>query len=117
MKNNTFFKKIKDIITIINNQNPLNLQVESAKFSKGDHAHLDNAIWKKGLTDNELNEEIVTFAFIHDILAPMPKSFKEAKGQVTSNYQDYLEAAWIKELEERYPVTINYDLLNSIIVN
>ena len=108
---------IDDVITIINNQNPLNLQVESAKFSKGDNAHLDNAIWKKGLTDNELNEEIVTFAFIHDILAPMPKSFKEAKGQVTSNYQDYLEAAWIKELEERYPVTINYDLLNSIIVN
>ena len=108
---------IDDIITIVNNQNPLNLQVESAKFSKGDHAHLDNAIWKKGLTDNELNEEIVTFAFIYDVLAPMPKSLKEAKGQVTSNYQDYLEAAWIKELEERYPVTINYDLLNSIIVN
>lgn len=108
---------IDDIITIVNNQNPLNLQVESAKFSKGDHAHLDNAIWKKGLTDNELNEEIVTFAFIYDVLAPMPKSLKEAKGQVISNYQDYLEAAWIKELEERYPVTINYDLLNSIIVN
>lgn len=108
---------IDDIITIVNNQNPLNLQVESAKFSKGDHAHLDNAIWKKGLTVNELNEEIVTFAFIYDVLAPMPKSLKEAKGQVTSNYQDYLEAAWIKELEERYPVTINYDLLNSIIVN
>lgn len=108
---------IDDIITIVNNQNPLNLQVESAKFSKGDHTHLDNAIWKKGLTDNELNEEIVTFAFIYDVLAPMPKSLKEAKGQVTSNYQDYLEAAWIKELEERYPVTINYDLLNSIIVN
>lgn len=108
---------IDDIITIVNNQNPLNLQVESAKFSKGDHAHLDNAIWKKGLTDNELNEEIVTFAFIYDVLAPMPKSLKEAKGQVTSNYQDYLEAAWIKELEERYPVSINYDLLNSIIVN
>ena len=47
----------------------------------------------------------------------MPKTLEEAKGQVTSNYQDYLEAAWIKELEERYPVTINYDLLNSIIVN
>ena len=108
---------IDDILTIVNNQNPLNLQVESAKFSKGDHPHLNNAIWKKGLTDNELNEEIITFAFIHDVLVPMPKTFKEAKGQVTSNYQDYLEAAWIKELEERYPVTINYDLLNSIIDN
>ena len=108
---------IDDILTIVNNQNPLNLQVESAKFSKGDHPHLNNAIWKKGLTDNELNEEIITFAFINDVLSPMPKSFKEARGQVTSNYQDYLEAAWIKELEERYPVTINYDLLNSIIDN
>jgi peptidyl-prolyl cis-trans isomerase SurA len=105
------------MVTGYRSSNSLNLQVESAKFSKGDHAHLDNAIWKKGLTDNELNEEIVTFAFIYDVLAPMPKSLKEAKGQVTSNYQDYLEAAWIKELEERYPVTINYDLLNSIIVN
>ena len=87
---------IDDVITIVNNQNPLNLQVESAKFSKGDHAHLDHAIWKKGLTDNELNEEIVTFAFIHDVLAPMPKSFKESKGQVTSNYQDYLKQLGLK---------------------
>ena len=48
----------------------------------------------------------------------MPKTFKEAKGQAGVNrFRGLPEAAWIKELEERYPVTINYDLLNSIIDN
>ena len=105
----------EDILTVFNNQNPLNLQIESAKFSKGDNKHLDTSLWKVGLTKNEINEGVVTFADIYEVLDPSIKSLDEAKGQVISNYQDYLESFWIKELELRYPVSINQEVLNSII--
>ena len=105
----------EDILTVFNNENPLNLQIESAKFSKGDNKHLDTSLWKVGLTKNEINEGVVTFADIHEVLDPSIKSLDEAKGQVISNYQDYLESFWIKELELRYPVSINQEVLNSII--
>ena len=106
---------VEDIQTVLNHENPLSLQIESAKFSKGDNEHLDGNVWEIGLTKNEINEGVVTFADIYEILDPSIKTLEEAKGQVISNYQDYLEASWIKELEERYPVTINQKVLNSII--
>ena len=36
----------EDILTVFNNENPLNLQIESAKFSKGDNKHLDKSLWE-----------------------------------------------------------------------
>tara|TARA_B100000900_G_scaffold408422_1_gene422661 strand:+ start:2529 stop:4580 length:2052 start_codon:yes stop_codon:yes gene_type:complete len=106
---------VEDIQTVINNENPLSLQIESAKFSKGDNEHLDANSWEPGLTKNVVNEGVVTFANIYELLDPSIKTLEEAKGQVISNFQDYLEASWINELEGRYPVTINQEILNSII--
>ena len=106
---------VEDILTVLNNENPLNLQVESAKFSNGDNEHLDTHLWELGLTKNEFNEGVVTFADIYELLDPSIKTLEEAKGQVISNYQAYLESSWIKELELRYPVFINQEVLNSII--
>jgi len=106
---------VEDIQTVLNNEKPLSLQIESAKFSKGDNEHLDANSWELGLTKNEVNEGVVTFADIYELLDPSIKTLEEAKGQVISNYQDYLEASWIKELEGRYPVTINQEILKSII--
>ena len=106
---------VEDLQTVLNNENPLNLQIESAKFSKGDNEHLDKNFWELGLTKNEVKEGVVTFANIYELLDPSIKTLDEAKGQVISNYQDYLEASWIKELEDRYLVTVNKEVLNSIL--
>ena len=106
---------VEDLQIVLNNENPLSLQIESSKFSKGDNEHLDANFWEVGLTKNEISQGVVTFADIYKLLDPSVKTLEEAKGQVISNYQDYLEASWIKELEVRYPVTINQEILNSII--
>ncbi len=44
---------------------------------------------------------------VEDILPPQPVPLKEQLGVVTSDYQDYLEKQWLKELREKYPVKIN----------
>ena len=59
-------------------------------------------------------EEISTFVIVKGIRSPEPKKLDEARGQVTSDYQEYLEANWLKSLKEKYPVSINYDLLKRI---
>ena len=105
----------EDIKIVLNIENPLNLQIESAKFSRGDNQHLDMSVWKEGLTNYQISDSVVTFANIYKVLEPSIKTLDEAKGQVISNYQNYLEAYWIKELEDRYPVFINQEVLNSII--
>ena len=36
-----------------------------------------------------------------------PKELNEVKGLVIASYQNEIEQAWIKELKEKYPVSIN----------
>ena len=43
-----------------------------------------------------------------------PKSFKEAKGLVTSGYQTELETLWLQQLKEKYPVKVNQKLWEKI---
>ena len=106
-----------DVEKIINNSNPLNLKVENGKFIKGENSHIDKNNISKGFTDFEFKEnKIVVFALIHNILKPTYKDFNEAKGQLIANYQDYLEAVWINELEKKYPVKINDKLLSDIFI-
>jgi peptidyl-prolyl cis-trans isomerase SurA len=43
-----------------------------------------------------------------------PAAWEDEKGKVTTDYQDYLEAAWIKVLREKYPVVINEEVWQKI---
>ena len=42
------------------------------------------------------------------------KPYNKVRGIVISKYQDELEQEWIKELREKYTVTVNEDVLNTI---
>ncbi len=52
--------------------------------------------------------------FIQEKLEPSPKPFSEVKGLVVSDYQNYLEQQWIKELRKKHKVEINKEVLNEI---
>lgn len=109
-----FYLTDENILTIVNKDNALNLQLENKKFSQGANAHID-AVWAAGMTANEVTENAVVFAEIRTILSPELKTFEEARGKVISDYQNYLEAAWLKDLEERYPATINEEVFQSLL--
>jgi peptidyl-prolyl cis-trans isomerase SurA len=54
------------------------------------------------------------FIIIQGIRPPEPKELDEARGQITSDYQNYLESEWIKTLKEKYPVEVNRELLSGM---
>ncbi|MCG9911829.1 MAG: peptidylprolyl isomerase [Flavobacteriales bacterium] len=43
--------------------------------------------------------------------AAEPKDLKNAKGLVISDYQNYLETEWLKELKKAYPVQVNKEIM------
>ena len=101
--------------------------VESGLFPKGENSFIDQINWKKGysemlplhdfheLYDGSVNDEnSVVFAHIKDIRKPEPKTLDEARGMVTSDYQNFLEEQWIRELKETYTVTVNEEVLDNI---
>ncbi|MCD4709809.1 MAG: peptidylprolyl isomerase [Bacteroidales bacterium] len=60
------------------------------------------------------NEEASTIVIVKGVRSPEQKKLEEARGQITSDYQEYLESEWLKTLKEKYPVTVNQELLNRI---
>jgi peptidyl-prolyl cis-trans isomerase SurA len=91
--------------------------IKPGYYEKGNNKYIDQIEWEKGLS-NQINsdvENLVVFVKIREILPPEPKSLDEARGLATADYQSYLEKAWIQELKEKYPVTINQDVLQKIL--
>jgi peptidyl-prolyl cis-trans isomerase SurA len=41
------------------------------------------------------------------VLPPGPKALNEVRGQVISDYQTYLEQAWVARLRDKYEVRVN----------
>jgi peptidyl-prolyl cis-trans isomerase SurA len=54
------------------------------------------------------------FIIIKGVRNPEPKGLDEARGQITSDYQNYLESEWITELKQKYPLEVNRELLSRI---
>ncbi len=55
-----------------------------------------------------------TFVILKKVRAPEPKELDEARGQITSDYQNYLEEVWIEELRTKYPVEVDRSFLSRI---
>ena len=81
---------------------------------KGENEMIDSQNGVSGPGPVVEKEEISTFVIVKGIRSPEPKKLNEARGQITSDYQESLESDWLKALKEKYPVTINQDLLKSI---
>ncbi|MEN8224185.1 MAG: peptidylprolyl isomerase [Bacteroidota bacterium] len=101
--------------------------VMSGTYAKGDNSYIDTIEWKKGqsfsaqLTGfNELydgrshNESSIIFAVVNDVRKPEYKTLDEARGIITSDYQNYLEEEWVRTLKENYQVTVYEEILEDI---
>lgn len=95
------------------------LTVTKGKAEKGKKSFpgLDNMTWKKGvLSPSNINSDnTVSFVKIEKVLPREKKALKDARGYVIADYQDELEAQWIKELQAAYPIKINQEVLNNLI--
>lgn len=100
-------KSDQEIIAVINRNNPLNLVIDAGLFERGSHMFVDRARWQNN-TDSEIAIGNA-FALVR-VTRVLPASAKDpslVEGALLSDYQDYLESEWLKELKLRYPVRIN----------
>jgi peptidyl-prolyl cis-trans isomerase SurA len=91
----------------------------SARFSfyqKGDNINIDAMEWKEGVlnTFESTVDNTTQLIKIVEVRPSEPKTFKEAKGLVTSGYQAELETLWLQQLREKYPVNVNQKLLKKV---
>ena len=90
--------------------------VRKGHFQKGDNNFVDQTEWKVGVR-NEIPSTVdqsTTIVCIREVLQPEPKTLKEARGLVTSDYQVELEHKWVQALKDRYPVKIDEKVLDKV---
>jgi peptidyl-prolyl cis-trans isomerase SurA len=90
------------------------ITLEHLVVEKGENALVDRQFGVSGLGPVVENGGSVRFVIVKGLRPPEPKELDEARGQITSDYQEYLEARWLNSLKEKYPVTVNRDLLAEI---
>jgi peptidyl-prolyl cis-trans isomerase SurA len=97
----------------INENSALTLQVESGLYEKGDNEIIDLIDWKLGSHDLSI-DDIEYLVFIDRVVPAHNKEFDEIRGQVISDYQNFLEQEWIKDLRSKFTVSINNKALLKI---
>ena len=101
--------------------------VQSGIYAKGDNDFIDKIAWEEGLSESmpltkfnglydgrSHNESSIIFAFVKSLRAPEAKHLDEARGLVTSDYQNYLEEEWIRTLKAKYTVVVHEEVLEDI---
>ncbi len=105
----------QSILKEINGDSLKILAVETGKFSKKDNKYIDAVAWVPGISnDIKADSGIVVIVNVKKVLKPEPKTLNEARGLITADYQNYLEKLWIQELRQKYPVTVNREVLAKI---
>lgn len=90
------------------------IEVKDQKFEKGDALPDGGFAWKKGAVKTLQSEGRTTIFVVNGILPPEPKTFSETQGQVTADYQNFLDKQWIDSLRTKYKVTVNRDVLSRV---
>ncbi|MFZ9956129.1 MAG: peptidylprolyl isomerase [Flavobacteriales bacterium] len=106
---------LPQVLETVNKSSQLNVRVLQGAYSKEDYPALGTFYWKKGVSDVAENASMFYVFKIDDILSPTPKKIEEARGIITSAYQNYLEENWMKELRAKYPVVVNNDEFNVLL--
>jgi len=105
----------EEISKSLNSQNPLNVKFVSGKFENGSQAVLDSLPRKKGLQGPfERNKQWMVVQ-TRDLLPAGPKKLAEARGPLTSDYQNELESRWLNELRSTYNVTIDRNIFETLL--
>ena len=94
----------------------MSLQINTKKFVKGENEYVDAVDWKLGIAaDIKTNDGSYIIVDIHEVLASGLKELNETRGKVISDYQNTLELEWIASLQEKYKVSINNEVLYTLI--
>lgn len=89
------------------------VKVQHGLWEQGKNGAIDKYGFKDKKAAFTPNEELPIVECVGKKLKA-PEAWNDEKGKVTTDYQDYLEAEWVKKLREKYEVKVNPEVWDSI---
>ena len=88
------------------------IKIKKGLFEKGTNPVVDKLAYKTGtMKVDSLFPEVFLSG---KNLKYKPESYEDVRGEITSDYQNYLEDEWVKSLKQRFKVEINEEVLRSV---
>ena len=87
------------------------VKVQSGLWTKGQNAMVDSYAFKDKTAEFTPSDEYPIIITVGKVITA-PQVYTDVRGQVTNDYQDYLEKQWVATLREKYPVVINQEVLS-----
>ncbi len=78
--------------------------------------NIDAVDWRIGIAgDIKTKDGSFIIIDVHEVLSAGVKELNETRGKVISNYQNTLEEEWLEVLHQTYSVSIDKEVLYSLI--
>lgn len=90
------------------------VEVIDRRIEKGESTPYGEFEWKRGTLKTLSQANITRLLVVNSLLPPSPKSFEDVQGQVTADYQNFLDKQWIDSLRAKYAVVVNQDVLKQV---
>jgi len=105
---------IEAIKNLVNTNGQVNVSFTEDIMEKTHQALPSDFKFKKGVSKVFKHNDAFVVVYVKEILPKTQKTFEEAKGKVTSDYQSFKEENWLKELSVIFTIQVNQDVLNKI---
>ncbi len=105
---------VEEILNEVNAGSALILTTETDKFEKGTNDILNQVKWQEGVSKKISHKGKTIFVNIYNFIPQTQKELSECRGLVISDYQKQLEEEWVEELQKKYSVKVNEDVLNTV---
>lgn len=107
------FSKWADVLrTTFNQDSILRIRVEKGIFVKGDNKTVDRLVFK---TADEV-KPVKDFPYdaVYGKKLKAPQEASDVSSLVQADYQEYLEGKWVDILRQKYTVTVNEDVVETV---
>lgn len=100
------------VVKALNTDSVKVVRVEHGIYKQGDSQNVDVQVFKSG-TELKPKKDYPEVMAVGKVLKA-PKVYTDVKGQVVSDYQMAKEREWVEQLRQKYPITVNQEVLNTV---
>ncbi|SFZ92113.1 peptidyl-prolyl cis-trans isomerase SurA [Flaviramulus basaltis] len=105
---------LDQIKSLVNSNDKIDVIFTSGIIDEEHQTLPKNFDFKKGISKIYKHNNAFVVVQVKNVLPETQKTFDEAKGSVISDYQNFKEENWIKELSEKYKVVVNQEALQNV---
>ncbi len=99
------------LVKMFNTDSVKLVRVERGIYKQGESPYVDHLVFKQG---DERHMKDYPATGVYGKKSKKPRSYKDVRGQVTTDYQGELEKQWVEGLRAKYPVVIYKDVLSTV---